>query len=139
MADNDPKDEASIRADERFRMALYTSDAANQMVEKARSVGAQADAGIALIVEIMRAHAQDIMVSGADYSAAIDLLPDSVREALEVRKGIIEEAAAQQPLITAPLYDERDLTEPGAFVQLSLFPDGEDDGSGNDNGGGYLN
>jgi len=129
MAEDNKLDEAAIRADERFRMSVYTTSAAMT----ARSLPLQKNVSD-LIYTLFMAHAEDILVSGARFSEVIEALPAENRAQFQKCRDGAEDAL-KSSVKTPPMWDARDLTEPGSFVQLAEDDEGNDSG----NSGPLLN
>lgn len=129
----------AIRAEERFRMALFTMDAALAM-EKAAGPVAMMDKRAQAIVGIVKAHAQDMMVSGEAFSTAIDLAPSHVKEQLLMRRMVAE--AAVSDLHAAEAAEAMEAAQPG-YVQLELEIGDDEPGRGGggdgNEGSGFLN
>lgn len=130
-----PEVEARIRADERFRMALFAADGAQQIQDAYEDSPKKQ-----LVFDVLKAHSADVMLKGQEYSDSVSALPPDIYKEFEARKLVIEAASTlfSDMAVTAPNYDARDLEQPGSFIQYEIDLIGTKDDEGNE-GGGLLN
>ena len=151
-----PEAEAAIREDERFRMAVFTQDAAAAM-HGLRTDTEQQRYVRDLTASLFAAHAEDILDRGARFSANFDRLPEQLNALMgRLRDSVMEQVAANnlaqeamQPVqMQLPLDGPRDIDPSdvaqdngrGQVFEIQVTKEGGPDDDGNNGDPGtYLN